>query len=1121
MTVDMKIGSLNTRGGGNKLDQIIHTILKSKCHILMFQEMHEVDKNFKEKVEKLCDGVMFTNNGSTHSRGVATFVKNMENTRCLAVSNDTVGRKLIVRIMTGEESWHVINVYAPNDSGQRQEFFTEISKDIASIRERVILAGDFNCVLDRHLDRNKSDTKGAMRSDKSRDVLRHIEGAHDIVDTYRQLHPVGISYTFTGSAGYRARLDRVYMDSESANQLTSFSVTPVSYSDHDLVMATIGHSEQREKWGHGRWILNSKLLLDKGTTDEIVECIGYWRQQKSRFEDIFTWWDRLKTEIKGVFIRHGKQIQLETRKEVKRLEQELRMLAAREEVGERQTDRIRELKARLGEIEKEKIEAQQVRSKENWLDRKEKCSRYFFDQEKKRGGLKTISSVKDENGSILTSREGICGRVVEFYGKLLRAEEIEEEKLQRVINNHIDRKLTEVEKESIDGVITRDEIFKAVKEMKNHKSPGSDGLTREFYALMWKEIGNDLTDVMANISLAAKLPESWTEGLVTLIFKEKGDKNDLKNWRPITLLNCDYKIFTKTLSNRIRNVAGSLVNLDQSCGLPSRTIHDQLYFIRNYINYFQESNKSGLLVAIDQEKAFDRVNHKLILHMLSKFNFGSNLITLIKSIYQKMTSKVNINGMITESFPVTRSVRQGDGLSMVLFVLISELLSSMIRREMDIVPVSLPNSLSKKVAQYADDVSILTPNARSLNCLEKVIGKYEKLTGAKINSEKTEVLLIGRWSKKQKEKIPQKFRICIKNTVKILGVHFGKNAKNKDEEGLLKKIDTEIEKWQNRNLSMSGKIAVIRILMLSKIWHIAKVTGLSKTFICKLNSKLATFFWYPKKYRPVSLKTLQNEVSMGGLDFPNIETELQAYHLENVNISMTRPEKQWLGMFFFQYGKMLEKLIPRNKKMKYETQERRQNILTSDVLQKAMAKITNWTKTDFGKIRRAIRVNVDIKDNWGEGPEKLWPSIRNSSRNYKRMDLNYLVAHARLPVKNFLEKIKVTQNNQCVLCENEIETHEHLFWCCTKVQNLKGILEKDLCNGIGGKTNQTFKIIATHLPKMKPTVNELISIYKQTIWQVRAKCCHSELKDVENQLRSIYIGKAGKIVAKVPRKGVG
>ena len=247
-----------------------------------------------------------------------------------------------------------------------------------------------------------------------------------------------------------------------------------------------------------------------------------------------------------------------------------------------------------------------------------------------------------------------------------------------------------------------------------------------------------------------------------MIYKEKGDIRNLKNWRPITLLNTDYKIMTKTIANRIRQVAGNIVHLDQGCGIENRTIHDQLFFIRDFIHYYKECNKTAFILAIDQEKAFDRVDHIFILKILEKFNFGPTILSLVKSIYTKMSSCLLINGHITKQFTVSRSVRQGDGLSMILYVLVGELLSEMIRKNQEITPVILPNTKPKKLSQYADDISILTENKKCLPNIWRTIEKYQKLTGAKINQEKTEILLVGTWSKKQKGNLPEMFKKCVK-----------------------------------------------------------------------------------------------------------------------------------------------------------------------------------------------------------------------------------------------------------------------------------------------------------------------------------------------------------------------
>ena len=635
--------------------------------------------------------------------------------------------------------------------------------------------------------------------------------------------------------------------------------------------------------------------MDQTTRIDIEECVHFWRARKLRFNSILDWWDNLKIKMKEIFIRNGKRIQRKTQQEQRALEIELDSIIKKKDLLAAESENIRIIKNRLNEIESQKTEASRIRSKQDWIDKRENCSRYFHEEEKRKGGLKKMECLIDEAGKTVETKEEICKTAIKFYESLLTNEPIDEHKLQTEIDRHIDKRLSDEQRDSIEGPITKQEILEAIKQMKNNKSPGMDGLTREFYVMMWDLIGNDLVDVITNVYLKDNLPESWREGLITLIYKEKGDIKNLKNWRPITLLNTDYKIMTKSIANRIKKVAGRLINLDQACSLINRNIHDQLYFIRDYQHYYSEIKRTGLLVAIDQVKAFDRINHMLIFKILEKYNFGPTILGFVRTIYHKMRSCLVLNGFITAPFSVSRSVRQGDGLSMILFVLVGELLSQMLRNNMEIAPICLPNSKPKKLTQYADDVTILTDNKKALTTIMKVLGKYEKLTGAKINKEKTEILLIGPWTKTQKEKIPSQFFNQISENAKILGVYFGKNAQKLNEQMLISKIEGVIEKWEDKALSMTGKILLLRTLVVSKIWHVAKVTGLQRKFIETVNRKMASFFWYPKTFHCLNIQTLKNEITEGGLDFPDIETELQAYHLETICDALNNPEKQWVG----------------------------------------------------------------------------------------------------------------------------------------------------------------------------------------------------------------------------------
>ena len=99
------------------------------------------------------------------------------------------------------------------------------------------------------------------------------------------------------------------------------------------------------------------------------------------------------------------------------------------------------------------------------------------------------------------------------------------------------------------------------------------------------------------------------KGSVTkLIFKKRGDRKSLKNWRPISLLNVDYKIISKVITSRLANVIEFIVHSDQTCSVPGRSIFSNVTLLRDIMDFIQQTDECAILVSLDQEKAFDRVN---------------------------------------------------------------------------------------------------------------------------------------------------------------------------------------------------------------------------------------------------------------------------------------------------------------------------------------------------------------------------------------------------------------------------------------------------------------------------------------------------------------------------------
>ena len=130
----------------------------------------------------------------------------------------------------------------------------------------------------------------------------------------------------------------------------------------------------------------------------------------------------------------------------------------------------------------------------------------------------------------------------------------------------------------------------------------------EFYSRFWGLLGGDLVDTLNFSFREEALSDSQRQGILQLFFK-KDDPLLLKNWRPISLLNLNYKIASKALSNRLLKVLPLIINSDQTCSISGRSIFENLFLLRDTIDYVTLKQLSAVVISLGQEKAFDHVNH--------------------------------------------------------------------------------------------------------------------------------------------------------------------------------------------------------------------------------------------------------------------------------------------------------------------------------------------------------------------------------------------------------------------------------------------------------------------------------------------------------------------------------
>lgn len=344
-----------------------------------------------------------------------------------------------------------------------------------------------------------------------------------------------------------------------------------------------------------------------------------------------------------------------------------------------------------------------------------------------------------------SSQSDLESILVDFYRRLFSKDSLDMQ-IQTELIDDLEFSLNDLEREQCEGLFTKEDLFSALQGLQTGKSPGSDGLPTEFYLTFWDSLADVLVLVFNERFGLGILSDSQRESLLRLIHK-KDERNLAKNWRPISLLNTDYKLASKVITEQLKTVMPSIVHHDQTCSVPGRSIFSNLQLIRDVLDMIDKTDETGILVTLDQEKAFDRVDHEFLMRVLSKFGFGPMFCSWVSLFYNNVFSRVICNGKLTDPIFLERGVRQGCPLSPLLYVLVSEVLSTQIRKCREIEGFRLPGAggLQFKISQYADDATNFLKTERSLFKLLEVVRRYEKGSGAKLNTTKTEAMWLGRW----------------------------------------------------------------------------------------------------------------------------------------------------------------------------------------------------------------------------------------------------------------------------------------------------------------------------------------------------------------------------------------
>ena len=320
-----------------------------------------------------------------------------------------------------------------------------------------------------------------------------------------------------------------------------------------------------------------------------------------------------------------------------------------------------------------------VRSRMKWMEEGERNTKFFLNLGKKEQQSTQSIKLKMNKGKYVNIRPKFYERftnISKTYIKKDKAITNMEEQMNDFMQDIQHKVLDEENQEFCDSEITTKEMSEAQKCLNNKSAPGSDGLTADFYKVVWKSLKMPLFDSFTQSIEQGQLSTSQRRGIITLIHKGKDTaRENINNWRPITLTNVDYKILTKLLARRLHGVIKKIVHETQSGFFKGRNISTHIRLLDDLIKYADYEQLGGIVISLDYKKAFDTDNKECIMAGLKKFNFGAQFIKFISTILSKTERPVKNGGWLSKWFQTDRRVRQGCCVSPLLFVLVVKLLA--------------------------------------------------------------------------------------------------------------------------------------------------------------------------------------------------------------------------------------------------------------------------------------------------------------------------------------------------------------------------------------------------------------------------------------------------------------
>ncbi|MCO5557342.1 hypothetical protein L7F22_010905 [Adiantum nelumboides] len=544
-------------------------------------------------------------------------------------------------------------------------------------------------------------------------------------------------------------------------------------------------------------------------------------------------------------------------------------------------------------IETDRAEAARVQSNLYWLRVGDAPNKTFFKALRAKKDCELITALRRSDASITEDEAEIKVMLKESLSDIVGKPDTWNDQTKLKLNRFLeplDDKISEEKKLLLGRPFSVYEVETVVKGMKKEKTPGPDGIQAEVLQEMIEYAGQDLCDLLNHWRKEGSIQPNFNQGLIKVIPKGQ-DRLEIRNYRPLTMLNSVYKVMAKALALRIKYVVNQVVHPKQFGFVQGRSIHEAILNVITTIDWAAEQDQDYVMINMDLEKAYDRVSWDFILAVVDRLGFGNNFLGMVKTLFQNANASIQINGYISDNFQLARSIRQGCPLAPLLFAITTDPLLRNLDLQMQrqaIRDLPLPQGQSFLTQLFADDnCNIVRCEQGSITALMQVYEDFCEVSGSKIAPHKTECL---RLTYKEDTGVLDKCGLTdagVGTIIRYLGCPIGLGLTQSQCSSWIKqRIEAKVYSRNHLRLSLAGRLIVLKHVLMALPVYLATIVSFSGSHWKCMDKIFRDYLWRfadKDSWHCISWNHVCSSTDKGGWGIPNIVEKAQSLLFKWVN----------------------------------------------------------------------------------------------------------------------------------------------------------------------------------------------------------------------------------------------